>query len=101
MLEMRCKSARFNVARCQVCDAAVRICRMCRFYDPSLARGCRQPIADEVKDKDRANFCDHLELIPGAYVPADHAKAHAAMSDLNTLFGLNPHDDEVTGRGYV
>ena len=75
-------------ARCKACDAAVHVCLMCRFYDSRVAKQCREPVADEVKDKDRPNFCDYLELNPDAYNPADHSGADAAMSDLNALFGL-------------
>ncbi len=75
-------------ARCKACDAAIHICLMCRFYDSRVAKQCREPVADEVKDKDRPNFCDYLELNAHAYTPADHTEAGAAISDLNALFGL-------------
>ena len=83
-------------ARCKACDAAVHICLMCRFYDPRVAKQCREPVADEVKDKDRPNFCDYLELNPQAWKPADHSEADAAASGLNALFGLDT-PTEATG----
>lgn len=34
---------------------------MCRFYDTSKAKSCAEPVADEVGDKERANFCGYFE----------------------------------------
>ena len=76
-------------AHCKTCEAALHVCRMCRFYDPRVAKQCREPVADAVKDKDRPNFCDYLELNPDAWEPADHSEAAAAASDLNALFDLD------------
>ena len=76
-------------AHCKACDAALHVCLMCLFYEPRVAKQCREPVADEVKDKDRPNFCDYLELNPQAWKPADHSEAGAAASGLNDLFGLD------------
>ena len=76
-------------AHCKVCEAALHVCRMCRFYEPHFAKQCREPIADSVKDKERPNFCDYLELNPQAWQPADHADTDKAAADLNALFGLD------------
>ena len=80
-------------AHCKACDAALHVCRMCRFYDPRVARQCREPIAEAVKDKDRPNFCGYLELSPQAWQPVDQSGTETAAADLNALFGL----DEDTG----
>ncbi len=76
-------------AHCKACEAALHVCRMCRFYDPRVAKQCREPVADAVQDKERPNFCGYLELNPQAWEPADHADADSAASDLNALFGLD------------
>lgn len=34
---------------------------MCRFYDTRKAKSCAEPVADEVSDKERANFCGYFE----------------------------------------
>ena len=86
-----------RTAHCKACDAAIHVCLMCRFYDPRVAKKCREPIVDEVKDKDRPNFCDYLELNPAAYNPGDASEANAARSDLQALFGLES-DDDSTGQ---
>ena len=79
-------------ARCRNCEAALHVCRMCRFYDPRVAKQCREPVADTVRDKDRPNFCGYLELKPDAWKPVDHTPADAATAELNALFGLDDQD---------
>lgn len=45
---------------CPRCGADLRTCRQCRFYDPAAAHACREPQAEPVADKTRANFCDYF-----------------------------------------
>jgi hypothetical protein len=44
-------------------------------------------VADEVKDKERANFCGYFKPNPKAYVPVDSSGADKARSELDALFG--------------
>jgi hypothetical protein len=60
---------------------------LCEWYSVTVAKHCREPIAEEVKDKERANFCDYFKPRPDAYVPADVAASSKARSDLDALFG--------------
>ena len=82
-----------RTATCKACDAQIHVCKMCRYYDVSVAKSCREPVAMEVKEKRRANFCDYLELKLNAYIPQDIASSNASVSELNALFGLE--QDEV------
>jgi len=71
---------------CRTCRAEVHVCRMCRFYDSSKAKSCAEPVADEVRDKERANFCGYFEPAEGRFKPK------AAVTDrgkdaLEALFG--------------
>ncbi|NIT67742.1 MAG: hypothetical protein GWM93_13850, partial [Gemmatimonadetes bacterium] len=50
---------------CPACATDLHVCRMCEFYDTSVAKSCREPIAEEVTDKERANFCDYFRGRPG------------------------------------
>jgi hypothetical protein len=59
---------------------------MCRFYDTRVAKACREPMAEEVKDKERANFCDWFQPRPDAYRPPED-RSLAAKADLEALFG--------------
>jgi hypothetical protein len=72
---------------CPVCRAQLYVCKFCEFYDPSVAKQCREPVAEEVKDKERANFCGYFKPNPRAYVPADTASANKARAELDVLFG--------------
>ncbi len=54
---------------CRNCRAEFHVCRMCRFYDTRKAKSCAEPVADEVGDKERANFCGYFEATPGRYIP--------------------------------
>jgi hypothetical protein len=45
---------------CPRCGAELHACRQCRFYDPRLADACREPQAERLVDKTRANFCDYF-----------------------------------------
>lgn len=72
---------------CPACRAQLYVCKFCEFYDPRVAKQCREPVADEVKDKERANFCGYFKPNPKAYVPVDSSGANKARSELDALFG--------------
>lgn len=78
---------------CPSCEAELHVCRMCRFYDTSVAKACREPIAEEVRDKERANFCDYYSPRADAYVAPDGA-AERARAELESLFGDGKQRDE-------
>lgn len=60
---------------------------MCEFYDTSVAKNCREPIADEVRNKERANFCGYFKPAPGAFRQRDGSDADEAKAKLAALFG--------------
>ena len=62
---------------CPKCHAELHVCRMCVDYDIRVAKHCREPTAEEVSDKTRANFCDHFKPRPGAYTPPTRRKSIA------------------------
>lgn len=45
---------------CNACGADVHVCKNCVHYDRSAYNECKEPQADYVKEKDRANFCDYF-----------------------------------------
>lgn len=71
---------------CRACGAELHACRLCEFYDPSVAKSCREPVAEEVKDKTRSNFCDYFRPRAGAFAAAS-GEAERARSELDALFG--------------
>ena len=60
---------------------------MCADYDEHVAKRCREPIAEEVSDKERANFCDYFAPRAGAWTPRDTSAAEQARLELEKLFG--------------
>ena len=77
---------------CKACEAEIHVCKMCVDYDTSYAHHCREPIAEEVKDKERANFCDFFKPKPGAYIAQDTSEADSALGTLEDLFGGSNSD---------
>ena len=71
---------------CPACNVDVRVCRMCVFFDPTRNKQCREPVVDEVRDKERSNFCDYFKPKPGAHRAGDDAAARA-RAELEKLFG--------------
>lgn len=75
-----------RLAECPSCRAQLHVCRMCVFFDPAAVQQCREPVADAVTDKLRANFCGYFQINPRAFAaPSD--KAAASRSQLDSLFG--------------
>lgn len=60
---------------------------MCRFFDVTVPKQCREDDAEEVSDKERANFCEWFEPDPGAFDPARARRSAAAEAKLAALFG--------------
>lgn len=71
---------------CRACGAELHACRLCEFFDPAVAKSCREPVAEEVKDKTRANFCDYFRPRAGAYAGVADGAADA-RAQLESLFG--------------
>ncbi len=71
---------------CPSCRKQTHVCRNCRFYEPGRPNDCQEPIAEPVRDKDRANFCDYFEPSSNTYEPAaDADRLRAAAEDLFDL----------------
>lgn len=71
---------------CKACNAELHVCKMCVEYDTSYAKHCREPIAEEVRNKEEANFCDFFKPKAGAYRPRDQAEADRSKAALDALF---------------
>ena len=81
-----------RLSECLSCRAELHVCRLCEFYDTRVAQACREPLAEEVKDKTRANFCEHFYPRPGAYT-AEGAPSQPPSEALASLFGDAPAGD--------
>ena len=59
---------------------------MCVEYDVGYAKHCREPTAEEERNKQAANFCDHFKPKAGAYLVKDSAELTRSKSALDDLF---------------
>ena len=71
---------------CQHCRVQLHVCRMCEFFDAVAPQQCREPVADHVSDKSRANFCGYFNINPHAFT-AHPDQADASNRELEALFG--------------
>ncbi|MBI3545932.1 MAG: hypothetical protein HY081_04980 [Gammaproteobacteria bacterium] len=76
-----------RLAECPKCRAYLHVCRMCEFYAPKLTSKCHEERAEEVRDKEHANFCDWFKARPNAHLPPSIEKTQAAKKKIDTLFG--------------
>ncbi len=61
--EVQDKIGRYE--ECTQCKRSLRCCRMCSFYDRHAYNECREPNAERVIEKERANFCSYFTLSTG------------------------------------
>jgi len=73
---------------CPACGVDLHVCLNCRFYDPGVYNTCREPQAERVLEKERANFCDYFAFRNGAdaAVPPHPNVRSSARSHLEALF---------------
>lgn len=43
---------------CDSCGTSLKVCLNCAFYEPASCGACREPSAERVVDKEKANFCE-------------------------------------------
>jgi hypothetical protein len=51
---------------CPQCREDVHVCKNCKFYDRQAYNECREPSAEVVREKDRANHCEYFQPGLGA-----------------------------------
>ena len=73
-------------SECPQCRKQTHVCRNCGFYEPGRPNDCQEPIAEPVRDKDRANFCDYFDPSAQAYRPKADPEALKAAAD--SLFDI-------------
>lgn len=80
---------------CPACEAELHSCRACVDYDPAVAQQCREPTAEAVTDKSRANFCGFFNPKPSAFVIHDQSSAQQAEAQLHALFAQSADASEA------
>lgn len=76
-----------RLAECPGCRSQLHVCKMCEFFDTGVADACKEPVADRVMDKERANFCGYLRVSARKWVAQDRSMTDKARKDLDALFG--------------
>jgi len=73
--------------QCPECNADLHVCKMCVYFDQAVPRQCREDGAEDVAEKERANFCDWFKPSDTAFDPERKSDADAAKDALAALFG--------------
>lgn len=71
---------------CPACGNYLHVCKMCLHYDRSVPRQCREDGAEDVKEKDRLNFCDWYQPSAKAFDADRKAEEDQARAALDALF---------------
>ncbi len=70
---------------CPFCDTDLKTCMNCEFYDPSRNNQCSEPMAEPVREKDRANFCEYF-VFRESTAPRGQKHEDDRLQDLKRLF---------------
>jgi hypothetical protein len=68
---------------CEGCGADLHACRNCAHHDPAAYNECREPNAERVGERERANRCDYFA--PGERAAAASA-SQSSKDQLERLF---------------
>lgn len=71
---------------CPGCQNYLHVCKMCIHFDPRVTRQCREDGAEDVRDKDRLNFCDWFKPSSSAFDESLKNEEDAARTAAEDLF---------------
>jgi len=71
---------------CPHCGTDIHACIFCSFYDVSVYNECREPSADRVLDKEKANYCEYYILNIQNQSSKDRSSSVDAKKKLEELF---------------
>lgn len=71
---------------CPQCKADIRCCLNCSLYERSRSKQCREPGAELIKEKSRANHCDFFIVADRTAPSGDSDATMDARKALNDLF---------------
>lgn len=64
------------------CGADLHVCRNCAHHDPAAYNECREPNAERVGDRERANRCDYFRPRQGRGAGQAAGPSRAALDAL-------------------
>ncbi len=71
---------------CPGCGKDLHSCRNCRHHDPGVNNQCREPDAEWVTDRERANFCERFQLAEEPVARPGPDRGSEARLKLDDLF---------------
>jgi hypothetical protein len=71
---------------CPGCGNYLHVCKMCEYFDANVPRQCREDGAEDVKEKDRLNFCDWFRPSASAFDSDRKQEGDAVKAALEALF---------------
>ncbi|HOV90613.1 MAG TPA: hypothetical protein PKW07_07860 [Syntrophorhabdaceae bacterium] len=83
----RCK-ARIDIEEisfreeCPSCKSDLHVCLNCVFYDTTKHNACREPQADHVREKDRANYCEYFRFTESFHKKSGREEAERLWKEL-------------------
>ena len=73
-------------SECPSCGRDLHVCRACRHHDPGVNNQCREPHAEWVTDRERANFCEFYQLADAPTGPGVADRSAEVRKKLDDLF---------------
>lgn len=81
--------------QCPQCGVDLKVCKMCCHFDPAAPEQCREDDAEDIKEKELANFCEWFTPSEKAFDPQRKSEADQALESLEALFaGLGASKDD-------
>ena len=72
---------------CPSCAVYLHVCKMCTFFDTTVPGQCREDDAEEVYEKERANFCEWFTAAEDSFDAVRAAADNRSRDQLSSLFG--------------
>ncbi len=73
---------------CLSCGKPTRVCRNCRWFSSAATNQCREPMAERVLEKERANYCEFFEATLEPAAAGGDSEAAALQQTAEALFKL-------------
>ena len=71
---------------CSKCKSSLHICKNCAFYSETSYNECKEPQADRVLDKEKANYCDYFKANENLSNLSKTQSKEDVYNKLNSLF---------------
>lgn len=75
---------------CPACGEYLHCCLNCKFFTSSFSRACSEPQAEEIRDREKANFCGFFVFGQGKPASSPRDAAAGARAQFESLFQKDP-----------